>query len=164
MLQTIFWIDYSLHKTMLPGYIVKQSTKYANITPVLKNLAPLAACQVAYHFQSFLHSPFSHAQWRMLIISTWTSRSLCTSEKLYSLPLMVCFYVSTHRCLTAGDNAFSVYGPQLWNDLLLSLRETQTQTVKETRIFNLHFGAWTFSSNIIIWFPFQRIEMQIIMC
>ena len=35
---------------------------------------------------------------------------------------------STHRCLAAGDNAFSVCGPRLWNDLPLSLGETQSHT------------------------------------
>ena len=41
---------------------------------------PLAASQVALHFQSPLHCPFIHAQWGVPITYTGASLSLCTSE------------------------------------------------------------------------------------
>ena len=113
---------------------------------------PLAVSQVAHHFfQSPLHSPFSHAQWHVSIISSqklvaryaplWSA----TDGMLLSVP-------STHRCFAAGDNAFSVYGPRLWNDLFFSFRETQSQTSLKINLhlFNLHFGAWTFSTINVI--------------
>ena len=33
---------------------------------------------------------------------------------------------SSHWYLAAGDKAFGVYGPRLWNDLPLSFGETQS--------------------------------------
>ena len=73
---------FSEETTACTGQCCQASKEIEEIWPhhTCPHRPALAASQVAYHFQSPLHCPFSHAQWRVAIIYTGTSHSLSTSE------------------------------------------------------------------------------------
>ena len=142
--------DYLLNKLQLvqnnAASLVRKSKKYDHITPVLKDLHWLPVkSRIIFKVLSIVHSAIQSDACPSYILQELVTcyappsalRSV-TDGMLLSLP-------STHRCLAAGDNAFSVCGPRLWSDLPLSLRETQLQTTfkrkLKTHLFNLHFGA-----------------------
>ena len=144
--------DYLLKKLQLAqnnaARLVRKSKKYDHITPVLKDLHWLPVksriiFKVLSIVYSAMHSDACPSYIQELVTHYAPPRALqsVTDGMLLSVP-------STHRCLAAGDNAFSVCGPRLWNDLPLSLRETQSQTTfkrkLKTHLFNLHFWSWTF--------------------
>ena len=139
--------DYLLNKLQLAqnnaARLVRKSKK---IRPhhTCPERPALAASQVADQVLSIVHSAMhsdvcpSYIQELVTRYAPPRALRFVTDGMLLSVP-------STHRCLVAGDNAFSVCGPRLWNDLPLSLRETQSQTTfkrkLKTHLFNLHFGA-----------------------
>ena len=141
--------DYRLKKLQLvqenAARLVRKSKKYDHITPVLKDLHWLPVkSRIIFKVLSIVHSAMHSDAFPSYIHELVTHyappRALrsVTDGMLLSVP-------STHRCLAAGDNAFSVCGHRLWNDLPLSLRETQSQTTirkpLKTHLFNLYFGS-----------------------
>ena len=141
--------DYLVKKLQLAQNIaarlVRKSKKYDHITPVLKDLHWLPVksriiFKVLSIVHSAMHSDTCPSYIQKLVTHYAPPRALrsVTDGMLLSEP-------STHRCLAAGDNAFSVCGPRLWNDLPLSLGETQSQTTfkrkLKTHLFNLHIES-----------------------
>ena len=124
--------DYLLKKLQLAqnnaARLIRKSKKYDHITPVLKDLHWLPVksriiFKVLSIVHSAMHSDACPSYIQELVTHYAPPRALrsVTDGMLLSVP-------STHRCLAAGDNASSVCGPRLWNDLPFSLRETQSQT------------------------------------
>ena len=125
--------------------LVRKSKKYDHITSVLKDLhllpvKPRIIFKVLSIVHSAMHSDASPSYIQELVTHYAPPRALrsFTDGMLLSVP-------STHQCVAAGDNAFSVCGLWLWNDLPLSLGVTQSQTTfkrkLKTHLFNLHFGS-----------------------
>ena len=130
--------DYLLNKLQLAqnnvARLVKKSKKYDHITPVLKYLHWLPVklriiFKVLSIVHSAMHSDACPSYTQELVTRYAPSRALgfATDGMLLSVS-------STHRCLAAGDNALSVCGPRLWNDLLLSLRKTQSQATFKRKL------------------------------
>ena len=141
--------DYLLKKLQLAQNnavrLVRRSKKYDHISPVLKDLHWLPVkSRITFKVLSIVHSAMhgdacpSYIQELVTHYAPPRALPSGTDGMLLSEP-------STHRCLAAGDNAFSVCGPGLWNDLPLSLRETQSQTTfkrkLKTHLFNLLFRS-----------------------
>ena len=141
--------DYLLKKLQLAqnnaARLVRKSKKYDHITPIPKDLHWLPVkspiiFKVLSIVHSAMHSDACPSYIQELVTHYAPPRALrsVTDGMLLSEP-------STHRCLAAGDNVFSVCSPRLWNDIPLSLRETQSQTTfkrkLKTHLFNLHFGS-----------------------
>ena len=109
--------DYLLKKLQLAqnnaARLVKKSKKYHHITPVLKDLHWLPVksriiFKVLFIVHSAMHSDACPSYIQELVTHYAPPRALrsVTDGMLLSEP-------STHLCLAAGDNAFSVCGPRL---------------------------------------------------
>ena len=144
--------DYLLNKQQLAqnnaARLARKSKKYDHITPVLKDQHWLPVkSRIIFKVLSIVHSAM-HSDACVSYIQELVTH--CAPPKALQSVTdgMLLSVSSTHWCLVAGDNAFSVCGPRLWNDLPLSLGETQSQTTfkrkHKTHLFDLHFGAWTF--------------------
>ena len=141
--------DYLLKKLQLAqnnaARLVRRSKKYDHITPVLKDLHWLPVksritFKVLPIVHSAMHSDACPSYIQELVTHYAPPRALRSGTDG-----MLLSERSTHRSLPAGDNAFSVCGPRLCNDLPLSLRETQSQTTfkrkLKTHLFNFYFGS-----------------------
>ena len=124
--------DYLLKKLQLAqnnaARLVRKLKKYDHITPVLKDLHWLPVkSRIIFKVLSIVHSAMHTDACPSYIQELVTHYA--PPRALWSVTDgMLLFVSSTHQCLVAGDNAFSVRRPRLWNDLPLSLRETQSQT------------------------------------
>ena len=123
--------DYLLNKLQLAqnnaARIIRKSKKHDHITPVLKDLHWLPVksriiFKVLSIVHSAMHSDACPSYIQELLTRYTPPRALrsVTDGTLLSVQ-------STHRCLAAGDNAFSVCGPRLWNNLPLSFKGTQSK-------------------------------------
>ena len=105
--RTLAWKAAVLTTTLGPppnnaARLVRKSKKYDHITPVLKDMHWLPVKSRIY-FQSSLHCPFSHAQWRVPIIYI-SPRALRsdTDAMLLSVP-------SAHQCLAPLDFFIGIF-------------------------------------------------------
>ena len=126
--------------------LITKTKRHDHITPVMKSLHWLPVkfrsifkniCMV----HSVLYSKTCPSYLQELVVLHAPQRTLRsgTDGSLLTVP-------STHRCLAAGDRAFSVCGPRLWNNLPMSLRATQSAETFKKKL-KTTFLIYTLQSN-----------------
>ena len=124
----------------------RKSKKYDHITPVLKDLHWLPVkSRIIFRVLFIVHTAMNSDACPTYIQELVTRYA--PPRAIRSVPDgMLLSVPSTHRCIVAGDNAFRVCGPRLWNDLPLSLRETQSQTTFKRKLKTHLFNQSSFRS------------------